>query len=310
MLMPRPDLHDGPSGQANSSHGLLLAALGVLTFSFTYPMTKVALRGLTPLFAATGRAAVASVLAVAVLVSTRSRWPTRSQWRGLCFVVAGIVIGFPMLTAFALRHTESAHGSVVNGLLPLATAGMAFVRVGERPSPKYWACSAIGFSAVIAYVVHTSGTSVHQADVLLVLAVVGAAVGYTEGAILTRELGGWQVICWALALAAPLMWMLAIIDAMHHPLHASTGQWLAFAYTACGSMFLGFFAWYGGLARAGIAKAGQLQLAQPALSIVWGWPLLGEQLTLAAIVTIAVVFTSVAIGRNAVVHRAPVTVSQ
>lgn len=267
-------------------------------------MTKIALRSFTPIFAATGRAAAASALAVTVLVCTRSRRPTRTEWQGLIFVAAGIVIGFPMLTAFALRHTESSHGSVVNGLLPLATAGMAYLRVGERPSLKYWACSALGFGAVVAYVVHTSGASVHQADVLLVLAVFGAAVGYTEGAILTRELGGWQVICWALLLAAPLTWTLAIIDATQHPLRASTGQWLAFTYTACGSMFLGFFVWYRGLARAGIAKAGQLQLAQPALSILWGWPLLGEQLTIAAMITIVVVFLSVAIGRNAVVLRA------
>lgn len=285
--------------------GQALAALGVLTFSFTYPMTKIALRGFSPIFAATGRAAAASTLALAVLLITSSQRPSRVQIRGLALIVLGIVIGFPMLTAFALQHTASAHGSVVNGLLPLATAGMAFFRVGERPSLRYWACSAIGFGAVVAYVVHTSGTALHMADVLLILAVVGAAVGYTEGAILARELGGWQVICWALVMAAPLTWGLAIADVARHPIHASTGQWLAFSYTAIGSMFLGFFAWYGGLARAGIAKAGQLQLAQPALSIAWGWPLLGEQLTLASIVTIAVVFASVAIGRNAVVHVAP-----
>ena len=293
---------DGAATAPRLHSGQALAALGVLTFSFTYPMTKIVLRGFSPIFAATGRAAAASFLALPVLLITSSQRPTRLQLRGLVFIVCGIVIGFPTLTAFALRHTASAHGSVVNGLLPLATAGLAFFRVGERPSVKYWACSAIGFGAVVAYVVHTSGTALHMADLLLVLAVAGAAVGYTEGAILARDLGGWQVICWALVVAAPLTWGLAIADVVRHPIHASPGQWLAFAYTAFGSMFLGFFAWYGGLARAGIAKAGQLQLAQPALSIAWGWPMLGEQLTIAAIVTIAVVFASVAIGRNATVN--------
>jgi drug/metabolite transporter (DMT)-like permease len=195
---------------------------------------------------------------------------------------------------------------VVNGLLPLATAGLAVVRAGERPALRYWACSAVGFTAVLAYVVGEGGGHLHRADALLVLAVLAAAAGYTEGALLAREMGGWQVITWALVLASPATIAVTLVACGRTGASATPGEWAAFAYTAAGSMLLGFFAWYAGMARAGIARAGQLQLAQPALSLVWGWPLLGEGLSGAAVVTVMIVLGAVAAGRRAVVRVAPV----
>ena len=287
--------------------GLVLAGIGVLVFSFSMPMTKIAVRGLDPTVAAIGRAAVASILAAIALLIVKPPKPTRAQTKQLMFVVGGVIFGFPLLVAYALKHTESLHGSVVNGLLPLATAGLAVLRAGERPSGAYWAWSAVGFSAVVAYVVHEGGGTLHSADVLLVLAVLAAAVGYAEGALLSRQLGGWQVICWALVLGAPLTWAVSVVAASRTGLHATAPQWAAFGYTAVFSMFLGFFAWYAGMARAGIAKASQIQLAQPALAMVWGWALLGEHLSVAAVITIAVVLSAVVVGRTAVVRTAQPT---
>ncbi len=267
------------------------------------PMTKVAVRGLSPLFVGVGRAAAAAVVAAVVLVVRRCPRPTMAQLPHLGGVVFGVVIGFPVLSSFAVRHVPSAHGSVVVGLLPLATAGLAVVRAGERPSSRYWACSAAGLAAVLWYALSLGGGSLHAADLVLLAAVLAGAVGYTEGALLARTMGGWQVICWALVLAAPVTFAVAGASAVSSGgVHATAGQWAAFGYVSMFSMLLGFFAWYGGLARAGIARAGQLQLAQPALAVVWGWPLLGERPTVAALVTAAVVFGAVAVGRKAAVR--------
>ncbi|MGE3590568.1 MAG: DMT family transporter [Ilumatobacteraceae bacterium] len=285
--------------------GALLAALGVLTFSFSMPMTKIAVRAFDPVVAAIGRAAVAGVLSMVALAVVRPPRPSAAQARRMVWVVLGVVVGFPLLAAYALQSTDSRHGSVVNGLLPLATAGLAVLRAGERPAARYWLCSAAGVGAVVAYVIADGGGRLHRADALLVLAVAAAAVGYTEGALLARELGGWQVITWALALAAPCTITATAIGIGQTGMSATPGQWGAFAYTAVGSMFLGFFAWYAGMARAGIARAGQLQIAQPALSLVWGWPLLGERLSMAAIVTVTVVLAAVVIGRRATIRLSP-----
>ncbi len=281
---------------------MTLAALGVLTFSFTLPMTKIAVRGIDPLLITAARAAIAAVLAMIVLRAGGAGRPGRGHARGLVGVVLGVVIGFPLLTAVALRHVPSAHGAIVIGLLPLATAGFAMVRAGERPGIAYWACSAAGLGAVAWFALGAGGGSLHVADLLLLGAVLSAALGYTEGAILSRDLGSWQVICWALVLASPVTIALTIVFAARTGVDATAAQWGAFGYTAVFSMFLGFFAWYAGLARSGIARAGQLQLAQPLLSVVWGWPLLGEALTRRSLLAAVVVLGAVAVGRRTTVR--------
>lgn len=283
--------------------GMGLAALGVLTFSFSSPMTKIAVGGLPPLFVGLGRAVVAAVIAAVVLLVRRCPRPSARQLPRLAVVVLGVVVGFPVLSSFALRHVPNAHGSIVTGLLPLATAGFAVARAGERPSVRYWLCSAAGLTAVVVYALSLGGGTLHTGDLLLLAAVVAAGLGYTEGALLAREMGGWQVICWALVLAAPATATVALWSAAGAGgVHATAGQWAAFGYVSVFSMLLGFFAWYGGLARAGIARAGQLQLAQPALAVVWGWPLLGERPTLGALATATVVIGAVAVGRRAAVR--------
>ena len=282
--------------------GLGLAAAGVLTFSFTVPSTKIAVRGLDPLLSAAGRAVVAAVIAGGVLVAERVPLPTRAQLARFAAVIVGVVLGFPLLTAYAVRHVPSSHGVVVIGLLPLATAGFGVVRVGERPSIRYWMCSLVGLAAVVAFVVHEDGLTIRPAHLLLLLAVLVAAMGYTEGALLAREIVPRHVICWALVLALPVTASFSGWSLAREAPNATAGQWIAFAYTAVFSMLLGFFAWYAGMARAGISRSSQLQLAQPALGLLWAWPMLGERPDLFAICTILVVLAAVVAGRRAPVR--------
>ena len=278
--------------------GMGLAVIGVAAFSLSVPMTKLAVRDLDPDVAGVGRAVVAAALAAVVLVVRRVPVPARRQLARLGAVVGGVVVGFPLLVAIAVRDVPSSHGAVVIGLLPLATAGGALLRAGERPSAGYWASSLVGVAAVVAYALHEGGRSLHAADLLLLGAVVAAGVGYTEGAMLARELGAWQVICWALVLATPATVAITAVAAAGSGLDASPTAWAGFAYTAVVSMFLGFFAWYAGLARAGIARAGQVQLLQPGLSLLWAWPLLGEPLTVPAVAATALVVGAVVVGRR------------
>jgi drug/metabolite transporter (DMT)-like permease len=256
----------------------------VLAFSFTLPFTRVAVATLDPLFVGAGRAVVAALLATAVLAATRARIPARRLWPRILVVTAGVVVGFPFLTSFALQTAPAAHGAVVIGLLPAATAAVAVLRGRERPSRLFWVASIAGALAVVGFTVLSSGGfgGLHVSDLLLLAAVVAAAVGYAEGGLLAREIGSWQVICWALVAAAPVMAALTAVSLAAHPSAlAVTGPdgWLAFAYVSLFSMFLGFFAWYRGLAIGPIATVSQMQLVQPVLTIVWAALLLGEPLS-------------------------------
>ena len=273
-----------PSG--NAARGLLLGLLGVLIFSFTLPMTRIAVVELSPLFIANGRAAVAGALAIAVLVITRQRLPRGVQWVRIAVVAGGVVFGFPLFTSFALQTVPSAHGAVVIGLLPAATAVVAVIRGKERPSLTFWIASGAGVLSVILFVAIAGGglEGLRPGDLLLLGAVVSAAIGYAEGALLSREIGSWQTICWALVLALPLtVGATAVAVAPGWP-HAGVPAWAAFAYMALFSMFLGFFAWYRGLAIGPIARVSQIQLVQPVLTIVWATLLLGERLDLIVLV--------------------------
>ena len=260
--------------------------LGVLAFSFTLPFTRVAVAQLSPLFIGAGRAVAAAVLAAVVLAVVRPRLPRGIQWFRLAVVGLGVVAGFSLLTSFALQTVPAAHGAVVIGLLPAATAAAAVLRAKERPSRAFWWASAAGVIAVIGFVAITAGglAALQPADLLLVAAVMSAAMGYAEGALLSRELGSWQTICWALLVALPVMVPLTVvgaasmIEANHGWQQVDPTAWLAFAYLAAVSMFLGFFAWYRGLAIGPISRVSQIQLVQPVFTIVWSALLLHEHL--------------------------------
>ncbi|MDE0778476.1 MAG: EamA family transporter, partial [Nocardioides sp.] len=195
------------------SPGLGWGLLGVLAFSLTVPLTRIAVDGMSPLFIGVGRAVVAAALAATVLALTRQRLPRGPEWRRLVVVAAGVVLGFPLLTSYALQSVPAGHGAVVIGLLPAATAVVAVLRGGERPSARFWRFAGLGVLATVGFVTAQGGGlgGVGWADLLLLGAVVAAAVGYAEGGLLARSLGAWQTVSWALVVAVPVTAVLTVV---------------------------------------------------------------------------------------------------
>lgn len=288
--------------------GLALGALGVLGFSMSLPSTRVAVDQLDPWFVAFGRAVGAALLAWAYLRYTGAPRPAPGQWRRLAVVALGVVVGFPLFTSLALTTQTSAHGAVVVAVLPAITAVFAVLRAGERPPPLFWAAIAAGLLAVLAFLGAAGAVrgTLEVADAFLLAAVVLCGLGYAEGGALARELGGARTICWALLLSLPVTAPVTAVAALIHPPRADAAAWSAFGYLAVVSMFLGFFAWYAGLARGGIARVGQIQLAQPVLTMAWSALLLGETVTPASIAAaLAVLACVVLIQRTRASAAAP-----
>jgi drug/metabolite transporter (DMT)-like permease len=278
--------------------GLLLGLIGVLAFSFSLPATKEAVPAFGPIMLSLGRAEGAAILAGLVLLIRREPFPGRQHLRSLLLIGAGVVVGFPILTSYALKHVPSAHGAVVIALLPAATAAFGVILARERPPRAFWGAVLIGMVAVLIFAIIQGAGKPQWEDALLLGAVVAAAFGYAEGGRLSREIGGWRVISWAVVIAAPFLLPFVIADLPNVDWHASGGEWLGLAYVSFVSMYLGFLAWYRGLALGGIARVGQLQLAQPVLTLVWSWLLLGESIGWAEIIAGLVIVGSVALTRR------------
>jgi len=295
--------------------GLWLGFIGVAIFALTLPMTRMAVGTpdaplMSGVFVALGRAVVAAALSALFLVATRAPLPRRRDWKPLAITSAGVVFGFPLFTSVAMRHVEAVHASVIVGVLPLATALVGALLHRQRPSAGFWLCAALGSALVVAFaLLHAGGgLRLHLADVLLLAAMACAAVGYGYGARLSQRMRAEHVICWALVIALPLTLPFAILTRPAAALPASA--WGAFAYVAVFSMWIGFFAWYRGLALGGTVRVSQVQLVQPFLSMLCAVPLLGERLDLLTVgfglAVIATVFAGKRMPVRSTARPAPV----
>lgn len=265
--------HERPGGLA----GLVAGLLGVVIFGLTLPMTHFALAGFDVYAVGLGRAIPAAILAGAILALTRQPVPPRALWPQILIAAAGVVFAFPLLATAAMQYVPSAHGGVMLAFLPLATAMAGAVMAGERPSTGFWLAGIAGSMLVLMFaVVEAGGLTLHAADLLLVGAVASVAVGYAQSGILARTLGGWQVISWALVFSLPVLIPLTLILTGPIDLDATPSAWMGFIYVSIGSQFFGFFFWNKGMALAGVARTGQLQLLQPFITLAAGALLLGE----------------------------------
>lgn len=278
--------------------GWINGFIGVVIFSGSLPATRVAVLQLDPVFLTVTRAAIAGVLALGLLLIFRERRPSGRDLVSLTVVALGVVVGFPLLTALALQHVTSAHSIVFVGLLPLATAIFGVVRGGERPKPAFWVFSMLGSALVAGFALLQGLAASPVGDALMFAAIVVCGLGYAEGARLSRTLGGWQVISWALVLSLPAMIALALL---YRPLSFSevgSAAWLSLAYVSLFSMLIGFVFWNRGLAQGGIAAVGQLQLLQPFFGLALAATLLDEPVTSTMIAVTGAVILCVAGARK------------
>jgi drug/metabolite transporter (DMT)-like permease len=300
------------TAQHNSSQisrGLWLGLLGIVIFSVTLPMTRLAVGTpdaplMSGLFIAMGRAVVAAALSAVFLLATRAPLPRREDWLPLAITAGGVVFGFPLFTSIAMRHVEAVHASVIVGVLPLATAAVGALLHRQRPSAGFWLCAALGSALVVTFAVlrsgNANGLAISLADVLLLAAMLCAAIGYGYGARLSQGMRAEHVICWALVISLPLSLPLSAASWPQVALPASA--WWAFGYVAVFSMWLGFFAWYRGLALGGTVRVSQVQLVQPFLSMLFAVPLLGERLDAVTVGFGLAVIATVFIGKKMPVH--------
>lgn len=290
-------------GVTREKLGLLLGLVGVICFSLTLPATSIAVDYFGTTVVGLGRTVVAAILVAVVLIVRKEKLPSPNQFKSLLIVAVGAVLGFPLLTSWAMESLPVSHGAVEVALLPLATAGFAIFRAGEIPSIKFWISSIIGSLAVIMYALHLGFGQLQLADLALLAAVIILGLSYAEGGKLAKELGSWQVIAWAIIIGAPFFIIPVGLNLTTEMLHAPIQAWVSLIYLAVVSQFLAYVAWYSGMAMGGIARVSQIQYLQPFLMIVFATVFLDESITFFTIVTAVIVVFSVILGKNAPVTK-------
>lgn len=278
--------------------GLFLGFLGVLVFSLTLPVTRLIVPYLDPVFIGLGRSVIAALVAVFILFIRKQPFPTFRQAGLLLITASGVVWGFPILSALGMQTVPASHGSVVTGLLPLLTVVFSTIITKERPSIGFWLVALLGAVLVVSYSLLQGGAELHHGDFYLFGSSLIGAVGYAVGGKVSREMGGWQVICWALVLSLPITLMGAYhfrpVDLVDFPPFVYAG----FIYLALGSQLFGFFFWNKGLVLGGIARVSQVQLLQPFLSILAAIVILGEKVDATTYLFALAVIVTIAVGRK------------
>ena len=289
---------------SDESKGMFLGLVGVVSFGLTLPATRFIIPYFEPVFIGLGRAVIASFVAALLLIATKQTRPSKNQFYQLLGVASGVVVGFPILSAWAMQTVPASHGGVVLGVLPLATAIVGSVVSNEKPSVAFWICGIVGSAVVIAYSLLQGVGEFQTGDFFLLGAIVSAATGYALGGKLSKEIGGWQVICWALVISFPFIivpaWLEAPQDAVGSlPLNVI----LSFLYLALVSQLFGFFFWNKGLALGGVARVSQTQLLQPIVTLVASALLINETINVQTIVFATLVIVTVAIGKKMPIHQ-------
>ncbi len=297
---PSPSSPTAPTA-AQQRLGFWLGVLGVVIFAMTLPMTRLAVGDtsapqLPPAFVTAGRAALAGLLSLLFLAAARAPRPPRALWGMLALSAVGTVLGFPLFLALALREVDAMHAAVVTGVLPLATAVVAALVLRQRPSLGFWACAAAGCGLVLGFAAWQGGGRLVAGDGLLLGAVLCGAIAYVAGARAAAVMPAEHVIGWVLVASLPLTLPAAL---WLWPVQPATGAaWGGFFYVSVFSMWLGFFAWYRGLALGGVVRVSQVQLLQPFLALLFAVPVLGERLQPATVGFALAVIGVVALGRR------------
>ncbi len=283
--------------------GMLIGFIGILVFSLTLPISKIAVVSFNPYFIAFGRASLAGLVALAYLSFKRVPLPSKADLLKCAVIALGVVFGFPIFTTVAMKEGSSSHGAVILGMMPLATTVIGVIRFRERPSLGFWLVSILGAALVMIYALLKGAGSFTYIDGLLVLGGICACVGYVEGGELSRKMNPRTVISWALVISLPINMVATYFTFSWAYWGADAIAWTSFVYLSLFPMYLGFFFWYEGLAIGGIARVSQVQLIQPFCTLLASSFFLGDHITLMNMLFAFLVVSTVILSKRMLVKR-------
>ena len=205
------------------------------------------------------------------------------QWRDWLLLTAQAIagsVGYTTLLIAGLQRTSAVDAGVILGTLPLVSAGVAIVALGERPGRA--TLLAIGAAAAGVWLMTRSGAADGAGSMAGNALVLGAVL--CEGLfILLHKRLRTPVPPLALSAIMCAIGLLVCVPAslaeMPWTLDVSTDALLAVAYYALVPTVGGFLLWYAGAARVAGSDAALFTAVAPVSAVLLAAALLGERLS-------------------------------
>lgn len=199
---------------------------------------------------------------------------TRSDWMSLLAISwVGSVLSTVLFTA-AVQGGDPTSAVLLQKLQPVMAILMARVFLGERWPRSYpWlALAAIAGGCLIALDASASIGRASSASLFAVLAAGGWATATILGKRVSRAVSFWTLTSLRIALALPLLLMMALARPIHTP---SRGGWVILLVMALVPGLLALILYYRGLRDTPASSATIAELAFPATAASLNWTVLG-----------------------------------
>ena len=276
----------------------LILALSLL-WGASYLFIKVAGRELGPATLTLARVAIAALVLLGVLAQ-------RGELRQLRAPVGAYALGlfnsvFPfVLIAWGERHIDSGLAAVVNASVPIWVALLA---IRFRPSERARGSRLVGVLLGLVGVGVLTGASPAGGwlevggTIAVVVASISYAISSLYGQSLVAHVSGPVLSTTALLGATAVMLPFGIAEAPHHLPGAQTIACLL--ALSLGGTALAQLLWFRLLRGHGSSRSSLVTYLLPATALLYGIVLLGEPLTLAEVIGLALILGGVALGSGA-----------
>ena len=293
------------------NYGFLLGFVGVVIFSLTLPITRhLTQADFTSLEIGFGRGFLAGLASVFILLFKgqfkTKNLPDITDVKKLVITAIGVVFAFPIFTAIAMQTIPAGNGGIVLAAVPLSTVIFAGLLSEENPTKRFWGIAVIGFITVTVFrlLTNDSGiTNIGFGDFALLVCVVIGGMGYAQGGILGKTMSGWKVICWALVISLPIVFPLTLLNFDFNHLtqvaNDSMTTILLFAFLCLFNNLIGFFFFYEGLGKGGVARVSQTDLFRPFFTFFFSVVFLGESMSFLSIFFLILIIGIVYLSKKA-----------
>jgi len=278
-------------------------ALGMAVFGSATPVSKI-VTGAFPVFVGAGlRVAIGALVLLPLVLHAPGALArlSRRDWMLTGLIAVFGMFGFTSLMLFGMAMVSGVVGAVVMSTTPAVTAAASMLFLGERPTWRTLGAIALAVAGVVILQLGAASGDEGGAGKtlllggLLVFAAVCCEATYTLlGKVVAADHDPVLIAFLAAALSLPLflplaLWQWPSVDWRGIDARA----WTALVWYGAGTLALGTWLWYAGIAKAEGTVAAAFMGAMPASALMLSYALLGEAFAWTHLAGFAVVFAGV-----------------